>query len=362
MIPLFLSVGTQVYPDKGKILKRNASLQTSTVSQKNTSKFSAWFDTVRGSLHFCAGPDRTENNRSSNEERAKKRKQQIQRLANKYLPNGKLTILRRGAIEGARTMDDPWTVESTHYTVKTDISRKAAGEIALLMELLYDALLRSPFFPDKEYAFDRISVVVPKNRGEFTDIAPGALTSDDRGAFKTGSEKPAIYAYYFSNEKHRNLINVLLFHGTRQFLNTVSTVDLPQWLEHGFCRVYEYSNFQEMKLVPGKPSVRYLRNLHEELRFEGPGPYQYLEPFPKLIRQDDTLLNEDDYAQMWGLVHFLINWKGGKLVDSLAKHIQHFRSVEEQKRDPVQLFQKHFGFHPEKLRTPWERYILNLRY
>lgn len=316
-------------------------------------------------MNFCAAPEPSKQDGANNNQKkqSQRRKQQIQRLAKKYIPDRNFTIMQRGAIKGGRTMDNPWEVETLHYTVKTDISRKAAGEIALLMELLYDSILRSNFFPDKKYDLDRVSVVVTKNRGEFTNMAPGKNHGPDvKGSFTTGPEQSAVYGYYFTSGQHRKLHNVLLYYGTRQFLNSVSKASMPQWLEEGFSRVYEFSAFRDLKLVPGKISRLYLEALIDELQFEDPGPYEFLEPFPDLIRMDDAILSQENTAQMWGLVHFLVHWNGGKLADPLAKHLEHYRTTRKVKRGPIQLFQKHFGFHPDKLRTPWERHIINMQH
>jgi len=360
MIPIFVAFGLQAFANKQKPSHaRSITLSTTPDTRDLLKTFRSRFNGGPNALNFCAGPEGSGQNGASTGKRPKRRRQQIKRLGEKYVPDGRFTIMKRGAIQGARTMDNPWEVETLHYKVKTDISRKAAGEIALLMELLYDSLLRSNLFPDQNDDFERISVVVPKNRTEFTEIAPGSHMSSDRGSFSPGPEDASVYAYYFNGDK-RQLVNVLLYQGTRQFLNMVTHESVPQWLDEGLSRVFEYSSFRNMQLVPGQVSVRYKREVVEALQWEGRGSYDYLEPFPALLRMDETFLSDNEAAQMWGVVHFLINWKGGKLSNPLSKHLNHFRTEKEIKRDPVQLFQKHFGFHPEKLRNPWETYILKL--
>lgn len=365
IVSIFVSLGLQAFAYQENGQQTTASPAHLTENSDGTSGFHLpWLNDDISNLHYCAGPEPSKRDGANNnrETAAQRRKRQIQRLAKKYLPDRNFTIMKRGAIKGSRTMDNPWEVETIHYTVKTDISRKATGEIALLMELLYDSLLRSSFFPDKNYDFGRLSVVVTKNRGEFTDRAPGEnLGSDVRGSFTTGTEQPAVYSYYFTSGKKRKLHNVLLYYGTRQFLQLTSN-SLPQWLEEGFSRLYEFSAFRDMQLIPGKISRHYLHTLIGELRFEDAGPYDFLEPFPDLIRMDDTFVSEENAAQMWGLVHFLAHWNDGKLADPLAKHVQHYRNTKEVKRGPIQLFQEHFGFHPEELRTPWEQHIIKMQH
>lgn len=59
------------------------------------------------SPNFCA-PQGSDSNGDQQERarRRKKRKRQIKRLSQKYMPNGKVTIMKRGAIKGGV----PWTI------------------------------------------------------------------------------------------------------------------------------------------------------------------------------------------------------------------------------------------------------------
>lgn len=323
----------------------------------------SWFE---DDITFCAPPSKNQNAGGPGKKkriRRKKRNRQIQRLAEKYVPDDQFSILKTGAIKGARSMENPWEVETSHYTVKTDISKRATGEVALLMELLYDALLRSPFFPDQTYDLERMSVVVTKNLNEFRSAVPGAVNSDRHGGVFNTSDGTRVYARYFVGEQIK-LHNVLWENGTKLFLEKVLNIT-PQWFYEGFSQFFAFSTLEKslqiMRLSPGAKPRHHLETLWEHIRWEDRGErYRFLKPFSELIRMEDEYISEEEEAQSWGVIHFLLNWNNGKLVENMRKYIGYLHNKEEIKKDPVQMFLQVFGFHPKKMRRPWEKYIFAL--
>lgn len=346
-------------------VKKNGrtSVRAGVVPQESVDQFieSPW---VWRGMNFCAPPRRNASGTEQEKaQRKRMRKKQIQRLSEKYLSEGTFSILDDGAIKGARDMDNPWQVETSHYLVKTDISKRASGEIALLMELLYDALLRSPFFPDRDYKFDRMKVVVTKNQGELQEQLPQLRNMDDRGTYRDEMDEPKVYAHYFVG-KHEKLHNVLWLNGTKQFLDKILKIH-PQWFYEGFSRVFAYSTLKTsrraMRMVPGALPRHHLEVLWDHIRWEDRGErYRFLQPFSELIRMNNDFISSDDEAQLWGVMHFLLNWKNGKLVGKMSEYIGYLHGKDKIKRDQVQLFQQMFGFHPKQLRVPWEQYIFAL--
>lgn len=66
-----------------------------------------------------------------------------------------------------------------------------------------------------------------------------------------------------------------------------------------------------------------------------------------------------NYAQAWSLIHFMLNWNGGKFTGKLQKYFNTFREENVQK-DPVQLFQEVFEFHPDEMYPYWKKYVYKL--
>ncbi len=151
-------------------------------------------------------------------------------------------------------MDNPWTVETNHYIVKTDISRKASGEIALIMEMFFNAFVQSDIFQIDRMSYEKLPVIVPKNRTEFLEILAKngieRVRSHIKGYYIGKSEDRKMLAYYFYS-KDTKLHNMLLSVGTRQFLDLVMKSEVPAWLEEGLVMYFETSRFRGWKLHGG---------------------------------------------------------------------------------------------------------------
>jgi hypothetical protein len=315
---------------------------------------------------FCAPPGggaNSGNGQATRKRLRKKRKQQIKRLAEKYVPDGKVSIMKPGAIKGNRTMDNPWTVETDHYIVKTDISRKASGEIALIMEMFYNAFVQSPIFQVEQTSYEQRPVIVPKNRSEFLEVLSSHgqkhIGSSIRGSYVSSSEDKPLVTYYFHDEDLKTH-NILLGLGTKQFIDLVMKSDVPAWLEEGLVRYFDHGQFRGWKLHGGGIDPERLETVRDNIRWEQRWQRQYVEDMAVLTRKSADDFMSDDYDQAWTLVHFLINWKDGRLAGKLRKYLSAYKQ-EEMNKDPVQLFQESFGFHPEKLRRPWQAYVFRMR-
>lgn len=315
--------------------------------------------------HFCGGPLAQVNPTGSSEaqKRKKRREQQIKRLGQKYLPNGNLTILKPGAIKGNRTMDNPWVVKTDHYVVKTDISRKAAGEIALIMEMFYHAFIQSPVFNVQGETHERLPVLVPKNRSEFEGVLSslGRIPRSVRGLYMKSSKDRKMVTYYF-HSKDMKLNHILLHEGTHQFIDMAMKSEVPTWLEEGLASYFEYSRFNGLELVEGGINKGRLKSLYRMIRWESrtPGKHDIVKKFSTLMRKSGHHFHGRNYAQAWSLIHFLLNSNDGKFVGKLQKYFNTYRQENVQK-DPVQLFQEVFGFHPDKMYPYWKEYVFNLR-
>lgn len=305
---------------------------------------------------YCAPrtPDPSGTPQQSRKHLARKRKKQIKKLAQSYVPNGNLTIMNPGAIRQGRNIKNPWTLETSHYKIRTDISRKATGEIALIMELLFHSFIQSPVFNVNERNLDKLTVEVPKNRTEFVQlVSPYTKVSKQvRGLYLKGTRNNKLVAYYFHSNRMK-LNNVLLHEGTHQFIDLVTRSRLPIWLEEGLATYFEFSRFQNMKLVEGALNKSRLRNVRALLRQDK------ALALSELMRLSNKQFQARHYAQVWSFIHFLIHSNDGKFISKLRKYFSVYKQPGV-KQDPVQLFKKIFKVHPDKFQPYWKRYVFQL--
>ncbi len=142
----------------------------------------------------------------------------------------------------------PWhpaiTIETAHYSITSNATRKETGEMARMVELLYDAYSnRFGTLPKFQPDHPKLKLLLYRDRDEMRRVNPGL------GWAEAFYRKPYCRAYFSAREI--NPYHWMLHEAVHQLNEEVAHVNPAKWLEEGLAEYFSTSRVLTNKLVPG---------------------------------------------------------------------------------------------------------------
>ncbi len=294
----------------------------------------------------------------------------IDALGKKYAPNGDLTITREGALdEGGRPWSNPWSLSTKHYNVDCSISKKATGEVGLLMEILYYNYADAFQLPYEELPTQPMDVKIPKNRAQFNKIRQ--VSDGTRGWFSPVKELLCI-PYQYDN-KMWNTAKVIMHEGGHQFVYYAFESDPPSWLNEAIAEYFRAAHFARGSDggVCRHPECGYKVD-----KSKSPFPLHFGGILEKRL---DVALHElsnyslkrlltldpnrarPGYNVGWSFVHAMAYAENRKYNTNLRKFVRWFQSNDASGKSKVELFKETFkGYTMSEVEKDWKSYIRGL--
>lgn len=206
---------------------------------------------------------------------------------------------------------DSFNYRSDHYSVTTQVDQDFTEDTAAFMEAFFD-LYTSYLHFDPETVEQPMKVRIFNTKEDYDSFLQNVL-GETRSSFVflhySDPKKSELVGYYLDDQ--RTLEKKLIHHGFTQYIKTYIP-NPPLWIQKGFAVYFENSTFDTEKQTavfhPNHAWVPALREkLHQDASLSDP---EVFIPVSNLLflDQDTAARNiESFYAQVWGVVHFLVH-------------------------------------------------------
>jgi hypothetical protein len=220
-----------------------------------------------------------------------------------------------------RNWENAYIIETRHYIIKTNHSKRLLDYTARLMEDMYV---------------------------KYNEMFRGKIRMPGKFVIKIFK----IVTFVGRNEDF--LFGALLHEGTHQFLFATIGCSQPTWLEEG-CATYFETGYYNKKgeLYFGDINRERLGSLKKALQG---GSASSLDSFVSYR----GVFSKRQYAEAWGLIYFFAKSKNKRYKDDLR---QYMRDLKSKKFDFKKLFMKHFLKRKERFssfKRRWKRFIMKL--
>ena len=259
-------------------------------------------------------------------------------ISPKYNKNAKLNL--------------PFSIETEHYIVKSDISEKVVQNTAKALEQLYKQF--ELMFKPEGGADEKVEVGLFSTQLDFMNhmLKNGYNASETTVGlfipFRDGSGR--ILVYKRQDEYHT--LNTLYHEATHQFVHRVLYEKQmpPTWLNEGLAVYFENSRWEKGKFKTGLLPRTRLKNLKERIRND-----RFIPLADLLTRQNDDF-DANCCGESWALVHFFAKSNNGAFVKRFNAYFKMLRAGDE----PMEAFKKCFP-SIEKLEPVFKKYVMDLK-
>lgn len=245
------------------------------------------------------------------------------------------------------------SVETPHYVVQTDVSKRFTHLVGQHMEEIYKEYERRFRGYDLQ-KHDRFHVKVFSHREDYNDAVPAKLKGS-AGAFVSSLR---LLAAYMENNTEERVFKTLYHEGFHQFLHSSVGANVPLWVNEGFAEYFSEAVWTGERFTSGQVPAGRLRVLHEALKRN-----EYIS-LTKLfmmenrgwlanVREGDASLQ---YAQAWSVVHFLCHARNGRYRPRLLGYVKMLTEGVGRK----EAFQKSFGTDIRAFERAWKDYVADL--
>lgn len=249
---------------------------------------------------------------------------------------------------------ETFTKTTDHYEVVTDISEEFTTLVAQHMEAIYrEYAERLKGFGEMKGRFE---VAVYKERKSYLErMPPGAEGSG--GAFVANLHLLTTFVEGRTNE---DVFRTLYHEGLHQFVFNVVSPNCPIWLNEGLAEYFSYASWNGRRFRVGGVPTENLRVLQAAIRDNREVPFgRILAMTPQEWLQNvnrGPAVSLVQYSQAWGMVHFLVNARGGRYSRLLQRYIRAVADGE----DAAEAFEDIFGNDLDSFHRAWREYILAL--
>ena len=206
---------------------------------------------------------------------------------------------------------DTYNSRSDHYSVTTRVNQDFTEDTAEFMEAFFD-LYTSYLHFDPETVEQPMKVRIFDTKQAYDNFLQNVL-GETRSSFVflhyTDPKKSELVGYYLDNQTE--LQKKLIHHGFTQYIKTYIP-NPPLWIQKGFAVYFENSTYDsEKQTAVFHPNHAWVPALREKLR-QDPSlsdPDIFIPVSNLLYLDQDSAAQkiESFYAQVWGMVHFLIH-------------------------------------------------------
>jgi len=252
-------------------------------------------------------------------------------------------------------LEMPFTVETDHYVIKTDISARVAQNTAKAMEHLYRAYVKV-FRPKNSQAAKKADVVIFEKQKDFLAYAKRIHVKprkDTLGFFRARSDNGGEIVTYKRLASESHTMRTLYHEATHQFVLMMTGVKNPPplWVNEGLAVYFETSRWRGGKLKTGLIPRARLRQLQKAIRDK-----KYIHLRDLVQRRHDTF-DALCYAESWSLVYFFVKANNGRYAERFSNY---FRALKAGvKHDEA--FKKHLTKDFGKLERAWKTFALSLK-
>lgn len=246
----------------------------------------------------------------------------------------------------------PFSVETEHYIVRTDISQRVADNAAKAMENLYKQF-ELIFKPDANAKGNKVEIGVFSSQDDFIKHSTeegGKPTDKTLGFFipyRDGSGRILVY----KRQDEYNTLNTMYHEATHQFIDmVVHGKQSPVWLNEGLAVYFENSRFENGKFATGLLPRERLKALKDMIR------HKEFIPLKDLCTRTVETFDGYCYAEAWALVHFFVQANNGAYVKRFNAYFKMLRAGN----DPEEAFQKCFP-KADRLEPELKKYVMELR-
>lgn len=206
---------------------------------------------------------------------------------------------------------DTYNYRSDHYSVTSQVNQDFTEDTAAFLEAFFD-LYTSYLHFDPEQIKQPLKVRIFNSKDAYDSFLQNVI-GETRNSFVflhySEAAKSELVGYYLEDQSalHKKLIH----HGFTQYLKTFIP-NPPLWMQKGFAVYFENSTYDsEKQAAVFHPNHTWVPALREKLRRDTSlsDPEVFI-PVSNLLylSQDAAGRNiEAFYAQVWGMVHFLIH-------------------------------------------------------
>ncbi|MBN1422339.1 MAG: DUF1570 domain-containing protein [Planctomycetes bacterium] len=204
----------------------------------------------------------------------------------------------------------PCEKETEHYIVLSDVDQKFTDLHARYAEAMY--AMFAGVFPSTKKPEAKLRIVIFKTREEFQAFGAPA----DILGFYLPSNR---ILYLYDHVKPALTLEVLIHEGFHQYIHLLLD-EIPVWFNEGMAQFFETAEFVRNGFKIGASSRRaghlaYLVRTQRD-RF----PREFLRIGEAEFRMPNRML--ENYAQAWGMCHFLILFKDGKYRGALNRYYE----------------------------------------
>ena len=249
----------------------------------------------------------------------------------------------------------PFTIDTDHYTIKTDISERVAKNIAKAMQQLHRAYVKV-FRPKNGEAGKKAEVIVFEKKKDFLAYARRVAMKprhDTLGFFRPRTDTGGEIVTYKRKDGDNATMRTLYHEATHQFVLMMTGVKNPPplWVNEGLAVYFESSRWHRGKFQTGRIPKARLAQLQKALRERD---YIHL---PDLVARGRDTFDALCYAESWSLVYFFVKADKGRYS---AKFTNYFRALKAGvKHDAA--FKKHLTANMPRLERLWKRFVLGLK-
>ncbi len=204
-----------------------------------------------------------------------------------------------------------YSYRSEHYSVTTQVNQDFTEDTAAFMEAFFD-LYTSYLHFDPEEIEQAMKVRIFNSKESYDSFLQNVL-GETRSSFVflhySDPKKSELVGYSIDDQTafHKKLIH----HGFTQYIKTFIP-NPPLWIQKGFAVYFENSTYDsEKNTAVYHPNHAWVPALREKLRQDASlsDPEVFIPVSNLLFIDQETAGNniEAFYAQVWGIVHFLIH-------------------------------------------------------
>lgn len=216
---------------------------------------------------------------------------------------------------------DDVVIETTHYTIRTDLGAEAGQAIATHQEVLFLELYRRMGEIKKGRSLAQKFKVLAVAKKERYLTVVGKDHDKSQGMFMPSD---ATLACWGAPEKLDMVLETLRHEGTHQFVHLFISSQCPVWFNEGMATLYEHGRFANGRLDVEQMAPEYLYTLKKAIAAKE------LIPLPRFIatthddwsgRMKEGTPGHIQYAQAWALTYFLAYADGGKYQGPFQQYI-----------------------------------------
>jgi len=276
----------------------------------------------------------------------------LEQLRKQLMPKG--VIDKPGADKEQLSWQKARTKKTEHYIVKTNLSTDALNDLCFVMECFYSKVQKIFKITIKTGQFNinffRTKEEYVKNEGPAD--ACGVFVYDPNTA------EAQILAYYDPPDN----ASTLMHEGTHQLVRLACgsyEARAPKWLSEGLATYFEASKYNGTMLKTNLIHESWLEEIQERITDKKTAA------LADFITMDKDDLELSEYAHVWSLVYFFINYNYGQYTKSFDAYFGAIRkkglNALADKKQHIKMFEESFKTTFEVLEKEWQEYILKLK-